>query len=219
MREEIIEKILKEKLIAIVRGVPDDKILQTAEALCRGGVRLMEITYNAGGNPPDEVTAEQIRKVKERFGSDLSVGAGTVLSPAQVTLTAAVGGEFIISPDANETVIRRTRECGLVSIPGALTPTEVQAAHRAGADFVKLFPTDTLGVAYIKAIRAPLSHIRMLAVGGVNENNMSDFFAAGVCGFGIGSGIVNAKLIEAGDFDALAEHAKRYVAALRKCEK
>ena len=150
----------------------------------------------------------------KHFEGRMYIGAGTVLTPEQVELVAEAGGRFVISPDTNTGVIEKTKQLDLVSIPGALTPTEVQTAHRAGADFVKLFPVDGLGNAYVKAISAPLSHIKFLAVGGVNEENMASFLRAGVCGFGIGSGMVNRKLIEAGDYGAITELAKKYVAVI-----
>lgn len=143
------------------------------------------------------------------------IGAGTVLSERQVELTATAGGKFIISPDANQSVIRKTRELGLVSMPGALTPSEIQAAHLAGADFVKLFPITNLGIGYVKAVSAPLSHIKFLAVGGVDDTNMRDYLKAGVCGFGIGSNIVDKKLIEREDWSAITALARRYVEAVK----
>ena len=110
-----------------------------------------------------------------------------------------------------ENVIKKTKELDMVSMPGALTPSEIQNAHRYGADFVKLFPITNMGIEYVKAIKAPLSHIKLLAVGGINEKNMNDYLKAGVCGFGIGSNIVNKKLIDSGDYDAITELTKKYV--------
>lgn len=214
MEENVSKAVLKEKLIAIVRGVEKEKLIPTAEALYAGGVRLLEITFSATGAPSDAETAESIAMLVKHFAGRMHIGAGTVLSAEQVERVAEAGGRFIISPDTNAAVIERTKQLGLVSIPGALTPTEVQTAHRAGADFIKLFPVEGLGTAYVKAISAPLSHIKFLAVGGVNEENMASFLQAGVCGFGISSGMVNRKLIEEGNYDAVTELAKKYVAVL-----
>ncbi|MBR4949656.1 MAG: bifunctional 4-hydroxy-2-oxoglutarate aldolase/2-dehydro-3-deoxy-phosphogluconate aldolase, partial [Clostridia bacterium] len=121
---------------------------------------------------------------------------------------------FIISPDTCESVIKKTVELGLVSIPGALTPTEVETAHRYGADFVKVFPVNFMGPSYIKALKAPLSHIRLLAVGGIDENNMKDYMSAGACGFGVATGIVNKTAIADGDFDAVTRLALKYTERL-----
>ncbi len=215
-RDSIIARVEAEKLIAIVRGIKKEHLIDMAEAMYAGGVRLLEITYSANGAVSDEETADGIRMLKSHLGDRMGIGAGTVLTERQVELTAAAGGEFIISPDANPDVIRKTVSLGLVSIPGALTPTEAQAAHRAGADFVKLFPVISLGVPYVKAIRAPLSHIKFLAVGGVDEHNMKDYLAAGVCGFGIGSNIVNKAMIESGDYAGVTALTKAFTDALGK---
>ena len=210
MKNKVIEKVLEEKIIAIVRGIESSKLIPMAEAMYDGGIRLLEVTYSANGSVSDEETAENIRRLAKYFEGKMFIGAGTVITPKQVELTANAGGRFIISPDTNEAVIKRTCELGLVSMPGALTPTEIQTAHRFGADFVKLFPITNMGVDYVKAVKAPLSHIKLLAVGGIDENNMVEYLDAGVCGFGIGSNIVNKRLIDAGDFAAVTELAKKY---------
>ena len=144
------------------------------------------------------------------------IGAGTVLTEKQVDMTKAAGGCFIISPNTDEAVIAHTRLEGMVSIPGALTPTEIVTAHKAGADFVKLFPVSSLGASYIKAVSAPLSHIKLLAVGGVTPENMDEYFAAGAVGFGIGANIVDKKLVEAEDYAGITALAEKYTKAAEK---
>ena len=212
-RQQIIENILENKLIVIVRGLEKEKMLPLAEAMYAGGIRLMEITYAADGSVPEETTAESIRLIRENFA--MSVGAGTVLTKRQVELTKAAGGGFIISPNVCESVIRRTRELDMVSIPGAMTPTEIQQAHLLGADFVKLFPAAQLGTDYIKAIRAPLSHIRMLAVGGIDYPDLQSYMKAGICGFGMGSNIVDKQAIARGDYAYITELARRFTDATK----
>ena len=113
----------------------------------------------------------------------------------------------------NEAVIRRTRELGMVSIPGALTPTEVMTAHKAGADFVKLFPAGCFGPGYVKAVKAPLSHIKLLVVGSIDENNLASFLSAGAAGAGVGGNLVNKAWVEAGQYDKITEVARLLVAA------
>ena len=208
---QIIKEIIDKKIIVILRGVPKDKLVETAEAMYRGGIRLIEITYSANGAVSDEEIAAGIKLLAENFEGRMLVGAGTVMTKHQVELTKASGGKFIISPDTNEEIIRHTKELGLVSIPGALTPSEITAAHRAGADFVKLFPISSLGSGYVKVIKTPISNIRLLAVGGIEFDNMEEYYEAGVCGFAIGSNLANLKLIGDGDFDAIEELARRYV--------
>lgn len=210
MRNKVIEAIEKKKIITIVRGVKSDQLIPLAEAMYEGGIRLLEITYSADGSTSDEETAKNIEMLSKHFYGRMFIGAGTVITEKQVELTKNAGGQFIISPDTYENVIKKTKELGMVSIPGALTPSEIQNAHRYGADFVKLFPVTSMGVDYVRAIKAPLSHIKLLAVGGINENNMNDYLDAGACGFGLGSNIVSKKLIDSGEFSEITKLAKKY---------
>lgn len=214
-RKGVIAKIEEEKLIVILRGVAKEALFPTVEAMIRGGVRLLEITYDAEGTPSDEETAENVRLLTERYGDVLTVGAGTVMTEKQVELTAEAGGRFVISPDVSPEVIRKTRECGLVSIPGALTPTEIRTAHDAGADFVKIFPISFFGPSYLKAVGAPLSGIRFLAVGGVGLADVPGYLAAGAAGFGISSSIADLHKIAAGDFASVEEAARAFVRAVK----
>lgn len=207
-----INTILKERVIAIVRGVSREDLIPFAEAAYEGGVRVLECTYDATGKAADEEIAQNIKMLCEHFGERMTIGAGTVLNKKQVKLTKKAGGKFIISPDTNREVIKYTKSQSLVSIPGALTPSEAVAAHNAGADFVKIFPITSVGAAYLKDISAPLSHIRFLAVGGVNADNIKDFLNAGAVGVGIGSDIANKKLIAEGKFSEITENAAKIIA-------
>ena len=214
MRDKVIKKIEEEKIIVIVRGVEKEKLIPLAEAMYEGGIRLLEITYSANGNVSDEETADNIKRLTGYFGDKMFIGAGTVLNEKQVELTHKAGGKFIISPDTCLEVIKKTRELSMVSIPGALTPSEIQSANKSGADFVKLFPITNMGAGYVKAILAPLSHIKFLAVGGINSDNMSDYLKAGVKGFGIGSNIIDKKMLKECDYKGITGLAKKYINAL-----
>ena len=211
MRETIIRQVEEQKIIAIIRGVDPEKSLQVAQALYKGGIRMIEVTFDQKDEAKQAGTAESIRRIAEYFQGEVFVGAGTVTSVKLVEAAAQAGAQYIISPDASEDVIRRTRDLGLVSMPGALTPTEILNAHRWGADFVKLFPIGTFGTGYIKAIKAPINHIKLLAVGGVNPDNITEFLDAGCCGAGIGGNLVNKKWIEAGEYEKITETAKALV--------
>ena len=136
------------------------------------------------------------------------VGAGTVTSVELVERAWEAGAQFIVSPDVNEAVIRRTKELGMLSFPGAFTATEVLTAHRAGADFVKLFPAGGMGSSYVKAILAPLNHVRLVAVGGVSEKNACEFIRAGCVAVGVGGNLVNKEWIAAGEFDKIRDLAQ-----------
>ena len=141
-------------------------------------------------------------------------GAGTVISAQQVDVAADAGAKFIISPNTDESVIAETIKRGVVSIPGAATPTEILAASRWGADFVKLFPSAQLGFDYIKSIRAPINQVKLLATGGVNLDNIGMFLKLGMVGVGVGGNLCSKKLLAEGRYDEITATAKKFVAAL-----
>lgn len=199
MREQIIKKINEEKIIAIVRGL-DSGYEGLAQALYDGGIRAIEVTFNQKDPALWTKTTDAIRQIKTLMGDKMAVGAGTVTSVELAELAYEAGAQFIVSPDTDPDVIRRTKELGMVSMPGALTPSEIKQAHKAGADFVKLFPVGSLGASYVKAIRGPLNHIRLLAVGGVSEKNVAEFIRAGCVGVGVGGNLVNKEWIANGEF-------------------
>ncbi|MDR1580693.1 MAG: bifunctional 4-hydroxy-2-oxoglutarate aldolase/2-dehydro-3-deoxy-phosphogluconate aldolase [Synergistaceae bacterium] len=207
MREEVVRRILSTKLIAIVRGIAGESCMALAEALCESGVEMIEFTFDQKNPLGNEEVADTINNIRVRFGDKLLPGAGTVTTPDLVDLAGRAGALYIISPDMNPAVIEHTRERGLVSIPGALSPTEILSAHRAGADFVKIFPASVLGTEYIKAIRAPINHVKLLAVGGINAENIGDFLSAGVVGAGVGGNLVSKKLVAEGRFAEIREYA------------
>lgn len=211
MRAEIIEKVLEKKLIAIVRGVYGADCLKLAEALYAGGIELMEVTFDQSHPESLNQTSDTVKKLVEKFEGKMCFGAGTVTSLEMLELAEQAGAQFVVSPNVDREVIQKTVADGLVSMPGAMTPTEILAAHSYGADFVKVFPTSNLGASYIKAIRGPINHVRLLAVGGVNEKNISEFIAAGVCGAGVGGNLVNKNWVAAGEFEKITELAKEFV--------
>ena len=209
-REEIIRDIEENKIIVILRGFNADQLVNTVEAMARGGIKLVEVTFDQSGKIDDATTASHIKLLKERFAGRVRIGAGTVMSEGQVEYAYNTGAEFIISPDCYEPVIRKTRELGMVSIPGALTPTECANAHRFGADFVKLFPNSEMKISYFKALAAPLSHIKFLAVGGVNTENLRSYIDAGAKGVGMATAIADKAAILSGDYERIEKLAKTY---------
>jgi len=213
-REEIIKDIEENKIIVIMRGFTTEQLLKSVEAMAKGGIKLVEVTFDQSGKIKDEETSANIRALKERFAGRVRIGAGTVMSERQAELAFEGGAEFIISPDCYENVIKKTRELGMVSIPGAFTPTEAANAYRFGADFVKLFPNSELTPSYLKAITAPLSHIKFLAVGGVNAENMKDYFEAGAKGIGVATAIADKKAILAGDYEEITRRARQFTSKL-----
>ncbi|WP_305767129.1 bifunctional 4-hydroxy-2-oxoglutarate aldolase/2-dehydro-3-deoxy-phosphogluconate aldolase [Candidatus Epulonipiscium viviparus] len=212
MKQNVIDSILEHKIIAIVRGVAESDIVATAGALAEGGIKLLEITFNQKDPNTLKNTATLIKMVNEKYGDQICIGAGTVMNPEQATAAFEAGAKYFISPNTNIAVIHTTNNLGAVSIPGALTPTESQAAFEAGADFVKLFPAGDLGIGYIKSVCAPLNHIPFLAVGGINSENVADYLKTGIKGVGVGGNLVDLKAIANKDFKKLTALAKEYIA-------
>ena len=208
--EKKIESLIKEhKIIAILRGVPSEKIVDVAKALYDGGIRLLEITFNQKSETKLIDTPNAIRAVREALGDKMVIGAGTVMSVEEVRAAKEAGASFVLAP----TVIKETVACGLESIPGAMTPSEIADAYRYGASVVKLFPAGNLGLSYCKAVMAPINNVPMIAVGGVDDKNLPDFLKAGFIGLGIGSSLTNKKMIEEGRYDELKVLAEVYVKA------
>ena len=214
-REEIIRNVYDNKLIAIVRGMEPEYCVKLAEALCEGGINMVEITFNQKSTDHFRATTDAIRAISKELPDKVMVGAGTVLTKEQVDLAKEAGALYItvatVTPSTNTDVIRYAKEQGLVTMPGAMTPSEIETAYEAGADFVKIFPVGNLGAAYIKAVKAPMSHIPVLAVGGVNEKNIAEFIRAGAIGAGVGGNLVNAEWIRNGEFDKITALAREFV--------
>ena len=210
-----LDFILENKVITIVRKVYGQQLLSLSDALRDGGIRMIECTFDQQDPDCIRKTQEAIRSLRERHGEDMMFGAGTVLTPEQVVAAYEAGAQYIISPNVSEAVIAKTKELGMISMPGAATPTEIMNAHYWGADLVKLFPAGTLGFKYIKDILAPISHVKLLAVGGVNENNVAEFLKAGMYGAGIGGNLANKKWIDAGEYHKITETARKLIEAVK----
>lgn len=210
-----LEYVKERKIVAIVRGLSPEYLVRLGHAFEEGGIGLMEVTYNQTAPDTWKDTANGIEAVEKEFGDRLLVGAGTVITLEQVSMTYNAGGHYLVTPTTQPEIIRAGKALGLGLYPGALTPTEILTAYEAGADAVKVFPASSLGPGYIKAIRAPLSHIPLMAVGGVNEKNAADFMKAGCVGLGVGGNLVNKEWIKNGEWDkitALAEEFRKAVA-------
>lgn len=214
MREEVIKDIEQNKIIVILRGFSREELINTVLAMEAGGIKLVEVTFDQSGKVSDEETAQNIRAIREKFDGRVRVGAGTVLTERQVELAYMAGAEYVISPDCCESIIKKARELGMVSIPGAFTPTEVASAHRFGADFVKLFPNSEVKPSYLKALSVPLSHIKLLAVGGVTPDNMCDYFAAGAKGIGVATAIADKKAISDENYNEVTRRARLFTEKL-----
>lgn len=214
-REEVIAAVEREKLITIIRKPDPAAFGRAMQALYDGGVRLAEITFDRGGEFPKEQTAALIRQLCEQFDGRMLVGAGTVTTEEDVRMACEAGASFIISPNCDSKVIALSRKLGLVSMPAAFTPTEIAAAVQYGADYIKLFPVDELSGGYARAVKAPLSDVKLLAVGGITLENAGKYISLGFSGVGVGTSLYNKKLIEAGDWDGLTALAAKYTEAVK----
>src|SRR6185436_17752739 len=189
-RSEIISLLTRPGIIAVVRTDNPAQVPAICEALLAGGVVAHEITFTV----PNAL--EAIREASRRFGSKALIGAGTVLNGEACRAAIAAGAEFVVSPITKAEIAQAAHAADKAVMLGAYTPTEAQAAYEAGADFIKIFPADKLGPSYIKALRAPLPHLRIVPTGGVDLNNVREFFKAGCVAVGAGSSLVSPEILE-----------------------
>ena len=212
MKAEVLKALAETRLVAIIRGIDPEICVRLAEAYAEGGIRLVEVTFDQTGDPAKTIAA--IKAIREGFAGRLHVGAGTVLTDEQLQAVIDVGGEFMVTPSVNPKLIAKASAAGLVTMPGAFTPTEIVTAHEAGADVVKVFPVRSLGPQYVKDVLAPLKHISLMAVGGVNPDNAADYLKAGCIGVGASGSLVNKEWIAAGEWSKIADEARRFIANL-----
>ena len=199
------------KIIAIVRKIYGNNLVQLAQALYAGGIRMLEITFDQSDPDCINKTRDAIALLDKGMNGNMALGAGTVLNVTQVDAAIAGGARYIVSPNTDEKVIHYSKQKGLVSIPGAMTPSEMVEAHNYGANYVKVFPLSDLGLKYMKSIMSPLNHINFIATGGVNLDNLSDILNFGFVGAGIGGYLADKKLVANGDFAEITSRASKFV--------
>jgi 2-dehydro-3-deoxyphosphogluconate aldolase/(4S)-4-hydroxy-2-oxoglutarate aldolase len=209
-KSAIISLLTDPGIIAVVRAQQTAQVLPLSEALIAGGVRVIEITMTT----PNALAA--IREAREKLGDRALIGVGTVLDADTARAAIAAGAEFVVTPICRTELVAIAHAAGCPIMLGAYTPTEAQVAHEAGADFIKIFPADTLGAGYIKSLRAPLPHLRIVPTGGVDVQNVADFLKAGCAALGVGSSLVSAKILQSADWPELTRRASAFVAAARQ---
>jgi len=205
-----LHRILSSGVVAILRAPTGDKLAEVAEALHAGGVDVIEVTFTVPG------AHRVLQQVADRLGDRILLGAGTVLDPETARTALLAGAEFLVAPTVNPAVIRLARRYDKVVMPGALTPTEVLSVWEAGADIVKVFPSDVTGPSYLKALHGPFPQVRLMPTGGVNLDTAADFLRAGACALGIGSALVERSALAAGDMARIESLARQYVEIVRK---
>jgi 2-dehydro-3-deoxyphosphogluconate aldolase/(4S)-4-hydroxy-2-oxoglutarate aldolase len=210
-KAEIVKQIEDVGLVPVVRASSADEAMQVIEAIKAGGVNVLEITMTVPG------AVRVIEKVADKYGSEVLVGAGTVLDPETARACLLAGAQFIVSPALNLDTIDLCHRYSAPVCPGVLTPTEVVTAWSAGADFVKVFPCGSVGGAsYIKNLKGPLPQIKMIPTGGVSLKTAADFIKAGANALGVGTDLVDVKAIRAGDAGVVTERAKQFLEIVRE---
>jgi len=209
-KTEKLNLIRETGVIAIMRAQSSAQLIAAADAIKAGGVRVIEVTMTTPG------ALDVIAEATQRYGDVVLFGAGSVLDAETARAAILAGAGFIVAPTLNLNVIALCNRYSVPVMPGCFTPTEMLAAWEAGADMVKLFPAEIGGPAIIKAIRAPLPQLEIVPVGGVDLNTAADFIRSGAAALGVGSSLVNQKLLDAGDMDELTRRAARFIEEVKK---
>ncbi len=209
-KKAVLERIVATGLIPVIRAQSADEASAVVEAIQAGGLSVLEITMTV----PDAVRL--IESVARRATGAL-VGAGTVLDGETARACIGAGARFVVSPALNLDTVRVCNEAGVAVLPGALTPTEVVTAWRAGADLVKVFPANAVGgPAYIKSLKAPLPQVGLVPTGGVNLQTAKDFIKAGAAALGVGADLVDLAALRRGEAAVITERARQFLALVRE---
>src|SRR6266478_2264050 len=210
-KQQILSFIIDIGIVPVVRTSTAEGAIKAIDAIHRGGVRAAEITMTVPG------AIHALEKLADRFGSQIVLGAGTVLDPETARACMLAGAQFFVTPSLKVSTIEMVKRYSKVICPGALTPTEVLTAWEAGADVVKIFPAGNVGgPKYIKALKGPFPQIEMIPTGGVNLETAGDFLKAGACAVAVGGELVDAKSIKEGKFEVIADRARQYLACIAK---
>jgi len=208
-RTETLSRLKEHVIAAVVRSDDTDKALAAVQACIDGGVKIIEITFTV----PEPI--KTIKAVKEAFGDGIVLGAGTVLGRDNAVAAIEAGATFVVSPVTEFEVISTCNEKDVPVMPGAMTPTEIYAAWKAGADIVKVFPASMFGPKYFKALKAPLPQVPIMPTGGVNASTVADWLAAGAEVLPVGGALVDSKAMKSGDFGVITNNARELVAAVK----
>jgi 2-dehydro-3-deoxyphosphogluconate aldolase / (4S)-4-hydroxy-2-oxoglutarate aldolase len=213
-KAQVRDKIIEIGIVPVVRAASSQQAMQAAEAVCVGGIPIVEITMTVPG------AINVIAELAKSMGEDVLIGAGTVLDAAAAQCCIDAGAEFLVSPGFDLATVQLAKQHGKLMMAGALTPTEVIAAWKAGSDFVKIFPCGTVGGArYIKALKAPLPQVPMVPTGGVNLDTAADFIHAGADALGIGGELVSAAACKSGNLSVITDAARLYVDIVREARR
>jgi len=208
-KQAVMDSIVDSGVTAVMRGIPEEDVVDVAEAIHEGGVTALELTADA------KRCSEMIAKVDRALeGTDAVIGAGTVMDAAAARNVIEAGAEFVLAPNLNEEVMEVCNRESVVAIPGVMTPTEADRAMAAGADILKMFPASTVGPGHIGAIQGPLGDVPIMPTGGISTDNLAEFFDAGAVAVGAGSALVDYEAIRSGDMDGVRKSAAAFADAV-----
>jgi 2-dehydro-3-deoxyphosphogluconate aldolase/(4S)-4-hydroxy-2-oxoglutarate aldolase len=208
-KAEILTKILANPVIAVVRLNNAEKVMPVVEAIIKGGILNIELTLTTPNS------FELLPQLVKEFGQDSVIGVGSVLEDEQAVKSIELGARYIVSPVFIKSIIDIAHKNNIPAMPGAFTPTEIFNADKYGADVVKVFPADILGMSFFKSIKAPMPHLKIMPTGGVTLTNGGEWLKAGACAVGVGSALLDKKCIEEGDYEAITNNAKTLVGSIK----
>jgi 2-dehydro-3-deoxyphosphogluconate aldolase/(4S)-4-hydroxy-2-oxoglutarate aldolase len=212
-KSDVLEQVKKTGLLAVLRGPSQELTVKMVDALVAGGITGIEVTYSTPN------AAAVVATLHQKYGDSILLGMGTLTEPDQPEEAKSAGASFIVSPICEIVLVKAMVASGLLVMAGALTPTEVFQAHRAGADVVKVFPGSLTGPSYLKALKGPFPNISVMPTGGVNKDNIHEWFAAGAIAVGAGSELCPSDLVKAGRFEEITAIARSFRAAVDEARK
>jgi len=210
MRHEIVSELIRRGAVAVIRMSDPERLVRVVEAICEGGVTAIEITMSVPR------AFQMIEEVARRLGDVALVGAGSVLDTETARLVIEAGARYVVSPVFKPEIIQTAHRYDVPALPGAFTPTEILAAHEAGADIVKVFPADVVGMAFFRAIKAPMPQLKLMPTGGVTLTNAGEWLRAGACAVGVGSALLDRAAIAEGRWEKLTENARTLMESIRQ---
>jgi len=211
-RIEIVDSLIGSKAIAVIRLADPSKLIKVAEAIYKGGISGIEITMTI----PNAINV--IKLASKEIGGYMNIGVGSVLNSETAKKAIDAGAKYVVSPIFKKEIIEVAHKNGVPAMPGAFTPTEIQTAFEAGADIIKIFPADVVGMAFFKGVLAPMPHLKLMPTGGVSLTNVGDWIKAGACAVGVGSALLDKKAINAGNYKILTSNAEQLMDSIRKAE-
>lgn len=211
-KQAILNTLFDEKVVAVVRVTDQEKLKKVIEAIYTGGVKIIEITMTV----PNAI--QQIEKMSAEFGDKIVVGVGSVIDKQTAKDAISAGAKYVVSPVTKKEVVETVTGLGVPMMPGAFTPTEVLNAYEMGADVVKVFPADVLGMNFFKGVLAPMPFLKMMPTGGVSLTNAGEWLKAGACAVGVGTALLDKAAINSGDYEKLMENAKTIVKSIKDYE-